>query len=93
MRFKGRPLNILAITKKPPSTSPKSRRAGLTAGTHHGVLIRWDRQFEERLYTIMVALRQMLERCLSTLDTTETQVACWIHSINDSYYPKEFKRC
>jgi hypothetical protein len=27
-RFKGRPLNILAITKKPPSTSPNSRRAG-----------------------------------------------------------------
>jgi hypothetical protein len=71
-RFKGRPLNILAITKKPPATSPKSRRAGLTAGTHRGVTIRWDGQFEERLYTIMVALRQMLERCLSTLDTTET---------------------
>jgi hypothetical protein len=35
----------------------------------------------------------VFERCLSTLDTTETQVACWIHSINDSYYPKEFKRC
>jgi hypothetical protein len=61
-RFEERPLNILAITKKPPSTSPKSRRAGLTAGTHHGIAIRWDEQFEERLHTIMVALRQMLER-------------------------------
>ncbi|KAH7304499.1 hypothetical protein BKA65DRAFT_560434 [Rhexocercosporidium sp. MPI-PUGE-AT-0058] len=71
-RFKGRPLNILAITKKPPATSPKIRRAGLTAGTHRGVSIRWDGQFEERLHTIMVALRQMLERCLSTLDITET---------------------
>lgn len=35
----------------------------------------------------------MFERCLSTLDSTETQVACWIHSINDSYYHKEFKCC
>jgi hypothetical protein len=33
-RFKGRPLNILAITKKPPLASPNSRRTRLTAGTH-----------------------------------------------------------
>ncbi|KAH6669778.1 hypothetical protein B0J14DRAFT_671379 [Halenospora varia] len=58
-----------------------------------GVRIRWDGQFEERLHTIMIALRQIPERCLSTLNTTETQVACWIYSINDNYYPKEFKRC
>jgi hypothetical protein len=73
--FKGRPLNILAITKEPPSASPNSRRAGLAAGTHHGITIRWDGRFEERLHAIMVALRQMLEWCLSTLDTTEIQVA------------------
>jgi hypothetical protein len=52
-RFMGRPLNILAITKKPPSASAKSRRAGLAAGTHHGVTIRWDGRFEERLHAIM----------------------------------------
>jgi hypothetical protein len=92
-RFKGRPLNILAITKKPPSTSPNSRREGLAAGIHHGVTIRWDGRFEERLHAIMVALRQMLERCLSTLDTTEMPVARWINSIDDSCYPNTFKRC
>jgi hypothetical protein len=92
-RFKDRPLNILAVTRQPPAFSPNSRPNGLTAGTYQGHRIHWNGEFEERLHTIMVALRQMLDRCLSTLDTTETQVACWIHSINDSYYPKEFKRC
>ncbi|PVH70991.1 hypothetical protein DL98DRAFT_617121 [Cadophora sp. DSE1049] len=92
-RFKDRPLNILAITKKPPAFSSNSRPNGLTAGRCGGIRVRWDGQFEERLHTIMASLRQMFERCLSTLDSTETQVACWIHSINDSYYPKEFKRC
>jgi hypothetical protein len=56
-RFKG----ILAITNKPPSASSNSRRVGPTVGTHHSVTIRWDGQFEERLYTFMGALRQMLE--------------------------------
>jgi hypothetical protein len=31
-RFKGRPLNILAISKKPPSASPKSRRRWADCG-------------------------------------------------------------
>ncbi|KAK9341931.1 hypothetical protein V1522DRAFT_433036 [Lipomyces starkeyi] len=86
-RFKGRPLNILAITKNPPSSSPKIRRTGLAAGTHHGVTVQWDGWFEERLPAIMMALRQMLERCLSTLDTTDTPAARWINSIDDSCYP------
>jgi hypothetical protein len=92
-RFKDRPLSILTMTKQPPAYSPNSRRNRLTAGTYQGRTIRWDGEFEERLNAIIVSLREMFDRCLSTLDTTETQVACWIHSINDSYYPKEFKRC
>jgi hypothetical protein len=92
-RFKDRPLNILTMTKQQPAYSPNGRRNGLTAGTYQGRTIRWDGEFEERLNAIMVSLREMFDRCLSTLDTTKTQVACWIHSINDSYYPKEFKRC
>ena len=92
-RFGDRPLSILAVTKRPPAYSANSRRNGVTAGTYQGVTVEWDSEFEERLHTIMTSLREMFDRCLATLDTTETQVACWIHSINDSYYPKEFKRC
>jgi hypothetical protein len=38
-RFKGRLPNILAISEKPPSASPNSRRARLAAGIHLGITI------------------------------------------------------
>ncbi|KAI9761428.1 MAG: hypothetical protein M1840_001941 [Geoglossum simile] len=87
--FNGRPTEIIIATYKLPSRTPDTYRIG---HYNNNDLVS-PRANEKRIAVILEAFRQLIDRCLNTVDKTSSQIRCWWQSIvRHSPYRAPFSR-